>query len=70
MLLLRANVAVVSTSGSRRDFLIGCPLAAAALLYCSVSSCSRLQPHFAVSATFDCDRWSCRVTQLIRWTPL
>ena len=29
-----------------------------------------MQPHFAVSATFDCDRWSCRVTQPIRCTPL
>ena len=60
----------VSTGGCRRDFLIGCPLATAALLSCSVSSCRWLQPHFAVSATFDCDRWSCRVTQPIRCTPL
>ena len=50
--------------------MIGCPLAAAALLSCSVSSCRWLQPHFAVSAMFDCDRWSCRVTQPIRCTPL
>ena len=60
----------VSTGGSRMDFFVGCPLAAAALLTCSVSSCRWLQPHFAVSATFDCDRWSCRVTQPIRCTPL
>ena len=51
----------VSTGGSRRDFFVGCPLAAAALLSCSVSAGRWLQPHFAVSATFDCDRWSCRV---------
>ena len=29
-----------------------------------------MQAHFAVSAMFDCDRWSCRVTQPIRCTPL
>ena len=60
----------VSTGGSRRDFFVGCPLAAAALLSCSVSSCRWLQPHFAVSATFDCDRWSSQVTQPVRCTPL
>ena len=36
----------------------------------SVSSCRWLQPHFAVSAVFDCDRWSSQVTQPIRCTPL
>ena len=40
------------------------------LFSCSVSSCRWLQPHFAVSAMFDCDRWSCQVTQPIRCTPL
>ena len=59
-----------SSSGSRRDFLVGCPLATAALFSCSVSSCWWLQPHFAVSAVFDCDRWSSQVTQPIRCSPL
>ena len=59
-----------SSSGSRRDFLVGCPLATAALFSCSVSSCRWLQPHFALSAVFDCDRWSSQVTQPIRCTPL
>ena len=59
-----------SSGGSRRDFLVGCPLATAALFSCSVSSCRWLQPHFAVSAVFDCDRWSSQVTQPIRCTPL
>ena len=54
-----------SSGGSRRDFL-----ATAALFSCSVSSCRWLQPHFAVSAVFDCDRWSSQVTQPIRCTPL
>ena len=60
----------VSTGGSRRDFSIGCPLAAAALLSCSVSAGRWLQHHFAVSAMFDCDRWFWRVTQPVRETPL
>ena len=45
-------------------------MAAAALLSCSVSVGRWLQPHFAVSARFNCDRWSCRVTQPVRCTPL
>ena len=50
--------------------MVGCPLATAALFSCSVSSCRWLQPHFAVAAVFDCDRWSSQVTQPIRCTPL
>ena len=55
----------ISTGGNRRDFLVGCPLAAAAVLSCSVCAGRWLQPHFAVSASFDCSRWSCRVIQLV-----
>ena len=36
---------------------------------CSVSAVRWLQTHFAVSAKFDCDRWSCKVTQPVRCTP-
>ena len=60
----------VSTGGNRGDFLVGCPLAAPAVLSCSVCAGRWLQPHFAVSAFFDCDRWSCRLTQPVRCTPL
>ena len=59
-----------SSGGSRRDFLVGCSLATAALFSCSVSSCRWLQPHSAVSAMFDSGRWSCQVIQPIRCTPL
>ena len=41
-----------STEGSRRDFLVGCPLVAAAVLSCSVCSGWWLERH----------RWSCKVT--------
>ena len=49
-----------SGGGTRRDFMIGCPLVAASLLSCTV----------AVRALFDYDRWSCCVTQPVRFSPL
>ena len=59
-----------SDSGNRRDFQIGCPLCAAAVLSCSVSHDRWLQPHFAVRSWFDACRWTARVTQPFRYTPL
>ena len=59
-----------SGGGTRRDFLIGCPLAAAALLSCTVQTDMWISPHLAVRALFDCDRWSCCVTQPFRFSPL
>ncbi len=53
-----------------RDFILGCPLASAALGGCWVD-CSRwIQPHFTVFATFQACRWSARVTQPVRVNPL
>ena len=46
----------VSTGGSRRDFLVGRLLTAAAVLSCSVCAGRWLQPHFAIAAPFDCER--------------
>ena len=34
------------TVGTRRDFLVGCPLAATALEKCWVDGCRGIQPHF------------------------
>ena len=53
-----------STFLSRRDFMVGCPRAAAAA---AVSGCGVLQdrwvvPHFAVRACFDYSRWFAKVT--------
>ena len=53
-----------SSGGRRRDFIVGCPLAAAAVLSCQV------QP-LAVCTLFDCCGWVSRVTQpFFAYTPL
>ena len=55
---------------TRRDFKLGCPLAAAALGRCWVA-CSRwIQPHLSVIASFVAGRWSAKVTQPVRFPPL
>ena len=59
-----------SGGGTRRDFMVGCPLAAASLLSCTVQADSWIAPHLAVRTLFDYDRWSCRVTQPVRFSPL
>ena len=41
-----------SGGGTRRDFTIGCPLAAASLLSCTVQADRWLSPHLAVRALF------------------
>ena len=58
-----------SGGGDRRDFMIGCPLAAA-VLSCTVQADRWIAPHLAVRTLFDYDRWSCRVTQPVRYSPL
>ena len=59
-----------SDGGHRRDFILGCPLAAAALLSCKVQPDRWIAPHLAVRALFDYGRWESWVTQLVRCTPL
>ena len=59
-----------SDSGNRRDFHIGCPLCAAAVLSCGVLGDRWLQPHLAVRTWFDACRWTARVTQPFRFTPV
>ena len=59
-----------SSGGTRRDFILGCPLATAALGSCWVDDSRWIQPHFAVVARFQGDRWSAKVTQPCRVTPL
>ena len=53
----------VSGGGNRRDFMVGCPLAAAAALSCKVQPDRWDAPHLAVRTLFDCCRWTCRVTE-------
>ena len=59
-----------AAGGHRRDFVLGCPLAAAALLSCRVQPDRWTAPHLAVRALFDCGRWESWVTQPVRCTPL
>ena len=53
-----------AAGGHRRDFILGCPLAAAAILSCKVQPDRWIAPHLAVRALFDYDRWESWVSQL------
>ena len=59
-----------SDSGNRRDFQIGCPLCAAAVLSFEVLGDRWIQPHLAVWTWFVAERWTAVVTQPRRFTPL
>ena len=61
-----------AAGGHRRDFILGCPLAAAAaaILSCNVQPDRWIAPHLAVRALFDCGRWDAWVVQPVRCTPL
>ena len=59
-----------AVGGRRRDFILGCPLAAAAVLSCAVQLDRWIALHLAVRALFDCGRWESRVTQSVRCIPL
>ena len=59
-----------AAGGHRRDFILGCPLAAAAILSCKVQPDWWIAPHLAVRALFDYGRWESWVTQPVRCTPL
>ena len=53
-----------AAGGHRRDFILGCPLAAAALLSCKVQPDRWIAPHLADG------RWETWVSQPVRCTPL
>ncbi len=57
--------------GHRRDFMVVCPLATAAVLSCKVQADTWVAPQLAVRTLFDCGRWGCRVTQPVHasWLP-
>ena len=59
-----------SVGGHRRDFMVGCPLAVAPVSSCTVLGDRWIAPHLAVCTLFDCSRWTCSVTQVVRCTPL
>ena len=60
-----------ATGGHRWDFVIGCPLAAAAILSCKVQPDRWIAPHLAIRALFDCGRSESWVTPLwpVSWLP-
>ena len=58
-----------SLGGRRWDFMVGCPLAVAAVHSCRCSDWW-VAPHLAIRTLFDCCRWSCRVTQPVQRTLL
>ena len=59
-----------AAGGHRTDFILGCPLAAAAVFSCKVQADKWIAPHLAVRALFDYGRWESWVTQPVRCTPL
>ena len=59
-----------AAGGHRRDFVLGCPLAAAAILSCKVQTDRWIAHHLAVRALFDYGRWESWVTQPVHCTPL
>ena len=58
-----------SACGSRRDFIVGCLLAAAAVVSCDVDEERWIQPHLAVKSVAT-EWWTCKVVQPITRTPL
>ena len=59
-----------ANGGNRRDFMVGCPLVAAAVNSCSVQLDRWIVPHHAVRASFLYSSWTCQVSQPVRCTPL
>ena len=59
-----------AVGGHRRDFMVGCPLASAALLSCNVQLDRWIAPHLAFRSLFDYGRWDAWVAQPVRCTPL
>ena len=47
-----------SAGGSRRDFMVGCPRAVAAVSKCVVQEDRWILPHLAVRTHFECSRWT------------
>ena len=60
-----------SDGGYRRDFMVGCTLAAAAAVTsCRVELDWRVASHLAVRTYLDCGRWACKVAQPVHIPPL
>ena len=58
------------STGGRRNLMVGCPLATAAVSSCRVEPDRWIVPHVPVRGHFDCGRWSCRSTRPMQCSPL
>ena len=67
---LKDHSSRVFVSLSAVHFMVGCPLVAAAVNSSSVQLDRWIVPHHAVRASFLYSRWTCRVSQPVRCTPL
>ena len=56
--------------GSRRDFVLACPIAMAAITACRVLPDSWFVPHFAVYAEFSLSAWDATVDRARVYSPL
>ena len=59
-----------ASGGNRRDFMVGCPLVAAAVCSCSVQQDRWTVLHHAVRASFIYSSWISQVSQPVRRKPL
>ena len=59
-----------SAGGSRRDFMIGCPRAAAAVTGCMIREDRLILLHLAIRTHFQCSRWVSRVSKPVQRAPL
>ena len=61
---------LLSTGGTRRDFVVGCPLATAAASWCRVLPNRWVMPHHAVRASFRLGTWTARSGVSVRYSAL
>ena len=66
--LLLVSMCLVLMGGSRRDFVLWCPLAVSALSWCRVLEDRWVLPRHSVRASFGMNRWSARVCQPVRFS--
>ena len=62
--------ALSASGGHGKNFMVGCPLAANAVLSRKVQFDKWVDPHLVVRTLCDCCRWTCRATQAVQRTPL
>ena len=70
LLHLLVNFSLMRIKGSRRDFLLVCPVALAAVSACYVSPDRWFTPHFSVCAEFSLSSWDAIVDRARTHSPL